>query len=160
MAQEQLKTRKELRYGGYHAIAVEAYSKGVNQASIYKTYLEHIRNAPDCEAEKEPAIEIKQLQRRPIEGDCNCPSHTCRIFAVNEGKGIYIRPRGTNLSPPQTPKSGDITNYSFVLITDDCKKMNECIAELENQLGLKERVPTRGYHKDEIRRLIDSQLIR
>lgn len=148
MANEKLTLRKELRYGGYHAIAIEAYSKGANQSSIYEVYLKHIRTAPDCEPE-------------PVDkSGCNCPGRICRLFAVNTGKGIYIRPRGTNSSPPQTPKSGDITNYSFVLVTNDCEKMNECITELENQLGLKERVPTMSYGDDEIRGFIDSQLMR
>jgi len=161
MAKEQLTTRKELRYGGYHAIAVEAYSAGANQSSIYGAYLKHIRITPECEAEQDPALEIKQAQLRPVERkNCKYPSRKCRLFAINEGKGIYIQPRCTKSSPPQTPRSGDITNYSFVLISDDCEKMNECITELENQLGLKERVPTMGYSDDEIQCFIDSQLMR
>lgn len=161
MANEKLTLRKELRYGGYHAIAVEAYSKGANQSSIYDVYLKHIRTAPDCDSEQDPALEIKQLQSEPVDkSSCNCPGRICRLFAVNTGKGIYIQPRGTNSSPPQTPKSGDITNYSFVLVTNDCEKMNECITELENELDLTERVPTMIYSDDEIQDFIDSQLIR
>ena len=154
MANEKLTLRKELRHGGYHAIAVEAYSEGFNQTNICKSYFELLRDNPVPETAREFAVEINDQKK----GTCKWPSHRCHLFATNAGDGVYIQP-GNKLSehPDGTKRSG-ITNYSFVLITDGCKQMDECITELENGLGLRERKPRMGYRDDEIRWLIQSRL--
>lgn len=154
MVKEQLNTRKELRHGRYHAIAVEAYSEGFNQTNICKSYLEMFRDNPEPEMAREFAAEIDGHNKKA----CKCPSHRCHLFATNAGDGIYIQPENWQAIPPDCAQENGITNYSFVLISDGCKQMDECVTELENGLGLKERNPCMGYRDDEVRRLVESRL--
>jgi hypothetical protein len=144
-------------YAGYRAIAVDAYKEGRIQANLYQIYLSQLRALPWCECEKAPVLELRLVS--PEYSRRKCPRHRCQLFAVNGGRGIYIPPSNNPLRSTSKPiRYNDSTNYSFVLASDGCERMDDCISQLENEIGLKERELFLGYSDTEIRFLIRSNL--
>jgi hypothetical protein len=149
-----LMTRRKLTYGEYRAIAVDAIGIDLGQFSLRQVYSQ-LRTSQRCEAQKKPALRL-QL-RRYGNGKCKYQGHTCRLFAVNSGRGIRtVLPKSTSSLP--TPSShNNIANYSFVLVTNGCEEMDNCITQMEDELGLKEMQTPFGYNDYEIRKLIQTR---
>ena len=128
-------TRKELTHDGYRAIAVNAIGEKVDQSGLRQTYSQ-LRTSQYCEARKEPSL---RLEVRCVgNSKCEYQGRTCRLFAVNGGKKIPMAPPNAAQAPPTSSKQNNMANYSFVLVTNDCELMDDCVTQIEDQLGLME----------------------
>jgi len=150
--------RKELAYAGFRAIAVDTYKEGHTEANLYRLYLSELRLSPLCECENAPALKL-QLSS-PESGGPRRAGRLCRLFAINGGRGIYMPTSPNSMgSTAKRHRHNDSTNYSFVLVTNGCDRMDDCMAQLEAALGLEEGENCLGYDDEEVRWLIQTRLI-
>ena len=148
-------TRKRLTFSGYRAVRVDACGEGPNQANVYHVY-SHLRMS--CYSKAKQKLLLGDDLKCAGNGRCEYQDRICRLFAINSGKGIPRVPLDIRSSPPSSSEQNKMVDYSFVLVTNGCELMDDCITQMEDELRLSEKEIPLGYNDEEIRWLIQSRM--
>jgi hypothetical protein len=147
-------TRRKLTYGKYCAIVANTSGGEIDQTNLRQVY-SLLRTSQYCNAKEklDPRFEL----RCDAINEGRYQGHTCQLFAVNGGKGISAAHLDASSGPPISFKQ-KMANYSLVLVTNGCELMDNCITQMEDELGFMENNHAFGYSDDEIRHIIETRL--